>query len=125
VIAEHRVELDAGVEQQLVRFLELQPVVLRRGGPLVNVVARHQHELEVEALAIGRHLRGHFVLGRPAAAAVADHRELDRAVLVGQRERARRELRAVDRFEPRLLARLGGLADAVATGGGKQHRAQQ
>ena len=82
VIAEHRVELDAGVEQQLVRLLELQPVVLRRGGPLVDIVARHQHELEVEALAIRDHLRGHFVLGRPAAAAVADHGELDRPVLV-------------------------------------------
>jgi hypothetical protein len=77
VIAEHRVEFDAGVEQHLVRLLEFQPVVLRRGGPFVNVVARHQYELVVEVLAIGGHLRGNLVLGRPAAAAVADHRELD------------------------------------------------
>ncbi len=126
VIAEHRVELDAGVEQQLVRFLELQPVILRGGGPFVDVVARHQDELVVEALPVGDHLRRHLMLGRPAAAAVADHRELDRAVFVRQRQRVGRHGRDVDGVEARLLARFGGLADpAVATARGKKNRTQQ
>ena len=118
MIAERRVELHAGIEQRLVRLFELRSIVFLAGRSFVDVVAGHQHELVVEALAIRHHLGRDFVLRLVAAAAVADNRELDRAVGVGQRE-----LIAPDIGEPRRLdlgpfLRLAGLGDfAVAAPG--------
>ena len=75
MVAEHGVELDPVVEQPAIRLLELQPIVLPRGGPFVDVVAEHQHECVREVLTERHHLRGNRVLRRRAAAAVADDRE--------------------------------------------------
>ena len=82
-------EGNAGVEQRLIRTLELLAIVLAAGGTLVDVVAVHQHERERKSLAIGHHLRGDVVLRFGAAPAVADDREFDRVGPGGKRQPTR------------------------------------
>ena len=90
VISEHRVELDASVEQLLVGLLELQTIVFRRHRPFVDVVAGHQHEAVIKPPAVGLHLCGNGVLLRRSASAVPNHGELDGHFVVWQRQRVRR-----------------------------------
>ena len=118
VVAEHRVELDAGVEQRLVGLLEFQAIVFRRRRSLVNVVTTHQHEAEIEPLAIGLHLRGDCVLLRRSASAVADDGELDGQFLVRKRQRVRRNV--ARRHLGDHIGAFTSLGDRIATGGQKQ-----
>jgi hypothetical protein len=88
VIAESGVERDAGLEQRLVWLFELQAIVFGGRRAFIDVVAGHQHEAIVEALPERGHLRPNLILRGVTAAAVADHRKLDRAILIGERQRA-------------------------------------
>ena len=84
MVAERGIESDAGVEQRLVGQLKLVRKVLRPLGA-VDVVADHQHELEVDALTRLLELRADLVLGFFAGAGVADDREADRILFERKR----------------------------------------
>ena len=88
MVAERRVELHAGVEQRLVRVLELVDEVAR---PLaaVHVVAQHDDGVERELPVPRAHLRGDLVLRLVAGAVVADGDELERVLAVGDAGRRR------------------------------------
>ena len=89
VVAQHRIELDAVIEEDAVRLFELDAVVPGRCGPLVDVVAGHQNEGEGKAGAVFHHARRHLELRPPAPPAVTDDRELHRRAPTRQRENAR------------------------------------
>ena len=119
VVAEHGLEPHAGLAQRAIGFLELAAIVFGRGRPFVDVVADHQHQREREALVVGRHPAGDVVLRLPAAAAVADHRELDRCGSVGQGQPVRRAAP-----QHRLVDADGALGRGVTgtAGGRKRHQ---
>jgi hypothetical protein len=72
--------------------LEPGSVVFRRRLSFVDVVTGHEDEVVIEAFAEGRHLlRDRDLLWR-STTAVADHRELYRALFVWKAERTERQL---------------------------------
>ena len=77
VVAERGVELHTGIEERLVRLLELLREILRPFRP-VNVVAEHDGERERELGAVPEDLRCDFALLPLAGARVADHEEANR-----------------------------------------------
>src|SRR5687768_1569101 len=83
VIAERRVELHAAVDQRLVRDRELLLIVARTFPP-IQVVARHQDELERKLRTPVDHLPGDSILSLAGLSAVADDGELDRVRFVRQ-----------------------------------------
>src|SRR6185503_123623 len=74
VVAERGVELDAGIEQRLVRHLELLLKVLWSLSA-VDVVANHDRKREVEALPVLLESPADLVLRLVAGAGVANHGE--------------------------------------------------
>jgi hypothetical protein len=103
MIPQSRAEFDSGIEQRLVRDLELDLEVLRPLRP-VQVVAHQQHQVELELLLHARDLRGHLVLLRFAGAEVAEHAELQRSVLVRHRQRnSRWTRRGLNRLRRRCI----------------------
>ena len=80
MVPERGVELDAGIEQRLVRELELLGVVR---GPFatVQVVAHHDRKLERKLGPKGRQLLRHCVLTAAARASVANDGKLYGPVL--------------------------------------------
>ena len=105
VVAQRAVELDPGIEQGLVRRLELLHVVLRAVGA-VHVVAEEDRELIGKFLARGDHLLGGFVLAPVAPAGVAQDEEADGAAL--QREGQAACGRSGGRLRRRDLRGRGG-----------------
>jgi hypothetical protein len=89
MIAERCVEGDAGLEERGVRPLEFIDVVLRLLAS-IHVVAEHDHELERESRAGGRHLLRDIELRPIAGAVVADDGKLDRVGPAGERGTLRR-----------------------------------
>ena len=79
------------VEEGLVRLLELLLHVLR---PLaaVDVVADGDHELEGKSLVHLGHLLAELILHPIAGTEIAEHRELERAFTIGQRDLRLRRL---------------------------------
>ena len=110
VIAARRVELDACIEQRLVRLLESHAVRLRRAVAVV-VVAKHQHEVEADILALRRELRGCFALRGAPLAGIADDGKLQR-----KRFESERRLRvAGDDLKVRSgMSKLGGAPHPAA-----------
>ena len=96
MVAEAGVELDTGVEQRLVRPLELLQEVF---GPLaaVHVVAQHDHEIKRKLLVPGVHLAGNVVLRPVAGAVVAHGREFHRTRPIGKRQLLGEECRWKER----------------------------
>jgi hypothetical protein len=74
VIAERCVELHSGVEQGFVGLLKFSDEVVRMI-TAVNVVAEHEHEVEVRDLAKGLELLSDLILRAIPSTAVANHRE--------------------------------------------------
>jgi hypothetical protein len=77
VVPERRVELDALVDEGLVRLLELAGVV-PRAYRRRRCCPHHDHEREGKLGVHLLHHRGRLVLPAVAAARVADHHEADR-----------------------------------------------
>ena len=83
MIAQRRVETDAGLEQRSIRPFELVDEIIRVL-PTVEVVAEHDHELERKRRAGRSHLLADVELRLRAAAVVADDGKLQRVGLSGR-----------------------------------------
>ena len=110
VVPEHGVKRHSGQQQRFVGLLEALPEVARAGRPFVDVVAEHDHEVVREAFAVLGHPPAELVLLGAAAAAVADHREADRARLVRHGQLAWRGEPRLGGEDPGPFTRLCGLA---------------
>src|SRR5438128_1747269 len=119
VVAERRVELHTGIQERLVRQLEL---VLKILGALRSVqVVPHEHdELVLEPFTEFYHLLGELVLGPIARAEVTENGELERAVLVRQRHQLLG--RTLLRFDG---GRPGGEISVATTGTGHDREEQE
>src|SRR5688572_22726861 len=89
VVAERRVERDVGVEQRLIRRLELLPEVPRVLNA-VDVVAGHDHEIVLEPGAPGDQLLANRFLRTAARTRITNHGELDGPLLVRKPQLLRR-----------------------------------
>ena len=83
MVAQRRVELDAGIQERLVGKLELLLEVLRALRSVQVVADQHDHAVLEPPVEFG-HLLGELILRLAAGAEIAEHAELERAIPVRQ-----------------------------------------
>ena len=76
MIAQRGVKLYSGIKQRLIRKFKLL-CEISRFVPTVNIVPKHDHEIETYRLPIHFHFFGDVVLFLVPRPAVANHREAD------------------------------------------------
>src|SRR5450759_1482163 len=119
VVAQRRVELDAGIQERLVRKLELHVEVLRALRSDQVVPAQHDRVV-LEPPVEFDHLLGELVLRLAAGADVAEPAELERAIPVRQWDyRCGRRLLGLEAGSP------GGVVAAPVTDPGHDEEEQE
>src|SRR6476469_704995 len=110
MVAKRGIELHAGIEQRLVRILELLLEILR---PLrsVEIVADEGHQVEGKLIVGAFHLGSQLVPLLAAGAEVTQDRELQRVILVRHRQRKRSARLRRLRLWRRLRRHRGAAAD--------------